>query len=972
MKQSASFSGKEIESTSLNFSELRDKGLDFIQKLSGDIWTDYNSHDPGVTILEQICYALTDIAYRTSLPVEDLLMPEKGLQLDPRNNAFFTPSSILSSHPVTINDLRKMIIDEFDEIQNVWIYTKENSGYEEQLLGINQIEILPKLNFIDIVKANPKRRVEFLKKINQFLSENRNLGEIYGKVRLLEPQKINICFDIYLNEQTDLELTIANLFLKLLEFIYSRIQYSSFNEMKEVGYSLEETFAGPRLKNGFIKDDSLKNRVKAIHINELQKLLLKVDGITKCIVKPFIIDGVEYKSLDAENEKFFHLLIDDHSKDTMDNRFDSMYENMTVFINHKELSILNKHKINSLFSEIWSKKHRGYRIGKSLNELFYNKLKGTYRNPEEYHSIQRHFPIIYGIGEEGLSQNEPIERRAKALQLKTYLMLFEQHLANHLSQLGNLNEFFNIDLDKDQGKTYYTQWMYSIPDMDKLAEENIPANESYIESTKLFLNRKNRIYNHLLARFGEDLNDIPWKVALRLNLLRNEEEFNQILVQKKSDFLLHLKKFSYNRMKGESFLPANPKISNQKFVRKPSGLEQMILAKTGIPDRKNKSLIPDFEAMKLHLHKLKEDPLSDKEELNLKFRPLRSNEIYNSYQTGHSSELPNALYGTIGLKALFKETLNYNNYRLSVRKSDSDKVQVIFQKERNVWVSLFECSDEEKAVQNIHQLIDYFIDQNSQSEGIYIVDHILLSDLLLESECGFSFYDEYGRLQFHTSEKELWWNSVEYRDERLKKLYRFGVIKAAYSYSNGEWNINDDEGNILATYVADIRYSPISKAELYKQTKSIIQLFDYSENVDGRLRFDEMEKIRKMGSIQDKKITYEQRRLVFQRRLTNGKIIDEDFFNLKISVLMPDWPARFQVERFKDYVTDLIHERIPAHIENEIFWVNAHDLKAFEKVYHKWEEVKSESKSSKAHLKRMKSASYEVYQKIMELKKNRS
>ena len=25
----------------------------FSQKISGDIWTDYNAHDPGVTILEQ-------------------------------------------------------------------------------------------------------------------------------------------------------------------------------------------------------------------------------------------------------------------------------------------------------------------------------------------------------------------------------------------------------------------------------------------------------------------------------------------------------------------------------------------------------------------------------------------------------------------------------------------------------------------------------------------------------------------------------------------------------------------------------------------------------------------------------------------------------------------------------------------------------------------------------------------------------
>ena len=40
---------------------LREMGIEEIQKLSGKIWTDFNLHDPGVTILEQLCYALTDL-----------------------------------------------------------------------------------------------------------------------------------------------------------------------------------------------------------------------------------------------------------------------------------------------------------------------------------------------------------------------------------------------------------------------------------------------------------------------------------------------------------------------------------------------------------------------------------------------------------------------------------------------------------------------------------------------------------------------------------------------------------------------------------------------------------------------------------------------------------------------------------------------------------------------------------------------
>lgn len=38
-------------------------------------WTDHDTHDPGVTTLELLSYELTDIAYRSALPMEDLAQP---------------------------------------------------------------------------------------------------------------------------------------------------------------------------------------------------------------------------------------------------------------------------------------------------------------------------------------------------------------------------------------------------------------------------------------------------------------------------------------------------------------------------------------------------------------------------------------------------------------------------------------------------------------------------------------------------------------------------------------------------------------------------------------------------------------------------------------------------------------------------------------------------------------------------------
>ncbi|HKJ40506.1 MAG TPA: hypothetical protein VKA27_00380 [Sunxiuqinia sp.] len=970
MKKSVSFSADEVEKLSSNFTELRKKGIAYIQELSGDVWTDYNSHDPGVTILEQLCYATTDLAFRTSLPIEDLLMPGKDLPVNAKANSFVAPSDILSSHPVTLADTRKMIIDHFDDIQNAWVVAGTGQGHQEEVRGMNRVEILPTMNLIHSLQASPAKKVTFLNQINQFLSENRNLGESFEPPLLLEPQLIHIDFDVYLKDQSDTEAILATLFLKLFEFIYSPIQYYNFEEMEEAGYKMEQLYAGPKTAKGFIKNDSLGSRQTTIHVNELQKLFSKIADVEKCEVQKIVSGGKSFTSLVAEKDKFFHLDVDNGSRNTVDSRMESIYSGLNVYVNNKKLPSINKKVINNLFFELWSKKYRGFSIGQFRDESFHQALEGTFRNPGEYYSIQHHFPIIYGIGKDGLSAHEPEERKAKAFQLKAYLMLFEQHMANHLSQLKNLNEFFNIDFRNGQEKTYFSQQMPSIPNYEKLSTANQAAIDQILESEPVFFHRKNRVYNHLLARFGEEMNDTPWKVALRLNLIKDEKDFHRLLLQQKSAFLMQLETLSYDRMKGESFGS-----NESQFERKPSGLEQLIALKTGIPLRGSQSLIPDFTLSDPQLLKYKEDPVKNIDELNHTYRPLSAEEQTLVQEEPGIEGGQNAMFGEIGVKALFSESLDYKNYRLSIPKSNSDRIQVIFQKEPNKWVSLFDCDSETIACQNIGRIINYFIEQNKQSEGLFIVDHILLSDFLNGCEYGFCFLDEYGEPFFQTIEKKSWGGSKAERQKCLDDFYHYSELKDAWSFADGKWMIKDSNDNILATYEAgdsDLKVDGDEMDQLFMKLKNTVQLFNGSADAVGRLLFDEVEKIRLMGTMSQKSKNYSQRRLVFQRKLPSGEIINEDFFDMNVSIVLPNWPARFQDERFNDYVYELINERIPAHIGNSILWIDLNKFNVFEEKYRVWEKVKSESGFDEEPSESLKSAAYELYRTINELKQSES
>src|SRR5262249_28770766 len=94
---------------SQDYETLRAEGLTHIEDLAHSLWTDYNAHDPGITILEALCYAMTESGYRSSFDMKDMLTKDNGQTVD--GQVLFTAKKILTNNPLTINDYRKLLID---------------------------------------------------------------------------------------------------------------------------------------------------------------------------------------------------------------------------------------------------------------------------------------------------------------------------------------------------------------------------------------------------------------------------------------------------------------------------------------------------------------------------------------------------------------------------------------------------------------------------------------------------------------------------------------------------------------------------------------------------------------------------------------------------------------------------------------------------------------------------------------------
>lgn len=880
MKEHVSFSNEDAEKTSLNFFELRQKGLEYLQEQSGKTWTDFNAHDPGVTILEQLCYGLTDVSLRSSFSIQDLLSKKNtaGKQvLDYKKNGFFAPPEIFSTHPVTEIDTKKLLLDNFHNIQNVWIEYTDNSGLEEKMVITKKIEILPKTIYNSV---NPE---SLKKEIGSFLAKHRNLAEDVEAICVLKPRQVSIELEVELLENKAPEETIANILLDLLEHIYVPIRRYTLEELRADDMEVWDIFSGPNMSYGFIKNNSFKDRVTVLKKEKLEQVLQKRDGSFICKVKKMSFENEEESKdgqLEIADTEYFDVLSSKDPKEGEDpygldaKPLSLLLNNITVRFGKKveKLKPNEKHSIDHLFHTSWTKKYRPYKMSENPPFAF-NKIKGSHNDMGNYYSIQNQFPSIYAIGTDGLPQSVSEERKAKAKQLKAYLLLFEQHLANEIAQISHLGEFFDLKYNARNKRTYYTQDLSNVPNIKESGVQPGPDSTNGKEppneqDQRYDYDRKNRIFDHLLARFGENFDPTPFQIRGETDTNKpNDVNLNNSLLAKKSDYLQNIVRHSADGLKGESFIITN---KENWYKRDVSGLENMILAKTNLSRRENRGA---------------------------------ENNVYDT------------------------------------------------------------C---------------------------YIVDHIMLRDFLDQKDVkyGFKFVDALEKVLCSTKTKEekSWSEKQKEREERIENLFKkFENYKGLFTYAGALDNgyhgkilksheIKDDKNAILATF--EDHY--VSK----NQVLSLMNLFDTTSISNRRLRYSELEEIRHKGIHIHERGHFGQRRLIYQRKLkipnTDEEVtIDEDFFNLSISVVIPA-SKKTNKNQFEAYLRSLIIERIPSHIRVFIYFLKNDSMNKFRKKYCKWEKekvkwekekVKYEQSEKKSGVSdQLKKDSYEVYEFLQGLK----
>ena len=532
---------------------LRAAGIEQITKLSGKIWTDYNIHDPGITILELLCYALTDLGYRTSFPINDLLT-RPGSDSPDKNAAFYTAKEILPSHPVTINDYRRYIIDSVPGVRNIWLDILDSKIYSPAIYKDEKKRLLslkspyynaPKLNLkglynvrIEIedveilntsynpflaamIKGTPKGsqgkytrdqvNEGYRLHVREKLLEKRNLCEDFHDVTVVNEETVAMCADIELTPQAKTDEVLTKIFQVVYHYINPTIPFYTIDDLLKKGKPVEEIFEGTMAHRGFIDADELAayNHRETIYVSDVINLLMDIEGVRavrEIHFNSYLFDAKTGAYTLLKTGEKYSLKLSDPANASF--RFYLDYDPAVA----TRLNKITFHKGHIYFPARFTTIPALSAIVATSEEPagFSDDLPfptGSNRQVDEYYSFQHDFPKAYMTGKEGIPDSATSLRKAQRLQLKGYLLFFDQLLADYLAQLDSASRLLSW-----QDKGMLPSYCYAALSDDEIVDfgkifKSYDSYQGFVESEETRADRRNRLLDHLLARFNERFAD---------------------------------------------------------------------------------------------------------------------------------------------------------------------------------------------------------------------------------------------------------------------------------------------------------------------------------------------------------------------------------------------------------------------------------------------------------------------------------
>jgi hypothetical protein len=875
----------------LRYDLLFEEGLNYVQKYSGKIWTDYNYHDPGVTFLEYLTYALTDLGYRTNFPIEDLFLFGKDEFDSVRENLLFGPASAFSCSPITVNDYRKLIIDRIKLVANAWVIPIQD--HKMGLKGLFEI-------FIECSEDLSDIELHYLKKeVADLFHANRLIGHDLEDVFILKKVYLSLEGAISIESDALGELVMAKMYGALDAYINPQVQFHDpVNLWKEQGFSPESVFTGPLPKFGFVFDADLTEKIDAIYLSRIKEIILSVEGVKEIRSLQLFKNGLPVfdNFVRFEKTEFPKINYLDEFTDTFQSKVSLLKNNVTYAVD----PIITKQLLSTEVS--------------SSTKFYFQELQYEDKLPLGRFSLEqvkKHYPIhnelpqFFGVGKSGVSTNAPREIQASALQVSAYLYFFEQIMASYLAQLSGLRVLFS---PKNSAESYFSQLPDEIPNLDILISSRAELEKCMKESSGLsedYLDRRNRLLDHLLARFGERFDDESLKKIGRSNSLESSENLALSILQTKVNLLTEIIELGQSKAKGFDM-----KADEIWDCTNLSSIEKRIALSLGITNFRRRTI-----SAPLMEHFQVEGAKKQVGDWSLTNLPL-AQEVGPVYLLPEENYKEGGLHfygkGLAFLKEIFE--LGVNEKGLSLAHSKDNKRHYLLMKQRKLenQVVVYAGSSESDCQAAKDQVLAKIADLDKQSEGFHLIENLLLRPLESVSYL-FSFLDADGE-EFIEG---LFPSDMETQRSLGEDLFGFGLQVENYSI------VEDEKTLTYTVLVYNFGHEPVAKLKNTFSSKP-----GAKKAIDQAIRFFQEFRAKSLAP-----------ETVMEVNLVGGAgqgfPVDFQFSNT-LSFVFPEWPVRFQKTDFVNYLKNLISENIMAHQSATIFFINPQEMFRFESLYSEW------------------------------------
>jgi hypothetical protein len=1100
-----------------DYTAMRKQGFSSIEKLGSAIWTDYNNSDPGITMLEALCFAITDLAYRTGFEVKDILAPEE-LSDDTWNQIFYTARQILHNSPLTIDDYRKLIID-VKGVRNAWI--EPSKDYEVPIwVDYNPLELRkepdcstgevtericrgslkldpasPELSKAELERASAKiasrirkirdqikpvkhkiinlqesdtkdadqteqllialsveehqqnidtwlEEIAFLEAVTEEgaksafraskilelegfynvmveyeedvieehqreavrqvvierLSRHRNLCEDFLSINAVEYEDIGLGTSIEIEEDADPDVVLSEIFFRIYKYFTPSIPFYTIDQLLARGYQVDDIFEGPPLRHGFIDPEELEQTAfyRDIRLSDIMNEISDIKG-----VKGILYLHLPFEGIDKNANYYFNAWSDALRNERKIARIQPLMSQV-VFCKNRELITWFTGRAEDRRPERMLKL---FRDKKTLERKY--KLEGPaidFPVPvgecmqlEDYFPVTQSLPMCYGVSERvGLPDES--ERKAQVLQLKGYLLFFEQILSDYLVQLNHLKELFTFD--RSVKHTLFCRVLEELDQLqallidhegdgsknfDLVKKKFAHTLQNLTETPELFRVRRNIFLDHMLARFSEEMSEYE-----SLSRALTPDNVDDRLITDKSNILKDGEYYGISSNRGRGYDYTLQDFWNTANV---SGTERRVSRLLGFSDVTRRTLAPDFLVCETVMVL---DPKTKKSvpKKNAKGQILNMVKLLDPDDKSRtlltSVEVAEGCCTEKLMAAILSFADDRTNFRLREHlKQRSRKVAGLL---GTFWFELWDGADPQTAVllatserydkkelrdKVFHTLISVMeaIDRN---EGFHLVEHILLRPRFNE--------------MFDEADKPIPASVLDICLDRC-------------DLSKGV-----DEGTEVPPYRKSVHRIPPEKC--YDRMPWILEYFRYNsdskrfdqsilfQRVDSsgtepkRLKFRRFEnlvqRVRDLQEFGSERINYEiisnreedpakqkygfiihgKRNIVLAESLLifshksppeaddieqeiehlmryfafeldlyceeDACDSNEDPYSFRATAVLPCWPKRFRDPTFRALVEKTLQSESPAHVHTRIFWLGIQEMQRFEKVYADW------------------------------------